>query len=274
MLKQRLLTALILIPLVLIAVLKLDVSWFALLFAIIISIGSYELGRLCSLNKKGSYIYSFFAFIAMILLYYLDNAVINFWILFCAVICCTLSLFIIIAYQLKNIVLAIPTFYINIIIMILGKLILISTWLALLFLKSVSETFPYLLIYLLFLVWAADSGAYFIGKKFGKTALASRISPGKTWEGISGGVFFGLTVTAIYIIMVKVDNKLVFTSLSVIVIFFSIIGDLTESIIKRIANVKDSGHILPGHGGVIDRIDGLTYAALIFVFSLLFMGII
>ncbi len=118
------------------------------------------------------------------------------------------------------------------------------------------------------IVWFADSGAYFVGKYFGKTKLSPTISPGKTWEGAVGGylIVFFLSVISTYIFEISdsfvssiKDNVgwfIWFLCISLIILF-SIFGDIFESFLKRLANVKDSGKFLPGHGGVLDRIDAL-----------------
>ena len=114
-----------------------------------------------------------------------------------------------------------------------------------------------LLLFSLFLVWIADSGAYFVGRKYGKNKLAPSISPGKTIEGAVGA--FVLTIAFSFFcadyFSLTVKSSLLFT---IIISFFSIFGDLFESHLKRGADIKDSGTIIPGHGGVLDRIDGIS----------------
>jgi len=127
-----------------------------------------------------------------------------------------------------------------------------------------------LLLYLLVLIAVADTGAYFGGKKFGKHKLAPKVSPGKTWEGVASGMFCVSIVSLIYCYSLGLhyqgwDNVLVFIGISLVAAVFSIAGDLTESLYKREAGLKDSGTILPGHGGVLDRIDSLTAAAPVFL---------
>jgi len=132
---------------------------------------------------------------------------------------------------------------------------------------------PEMVLWMLLLVFAADIGAYFAGRRFGRRKLAPRVSPGKTWEGAIGGLgavalvaligaaHFGLPLAAA-------------VAFGCVVGIFSVIGDLTESMFKRAAGLKDSGSLLPGHGGVLDRIDGVTAAAPLYALGLLGAGVI
>lgn len=132
---------------------------------------------------------------------------------------------------------------------------------------AVWESSPWWLMYLFLLVWGADSGAYFIGRKFGHKKLAPNVSPNKSLEGLYGGVVTSMliviTVALLYLDITFAEHVL-FLILSVVTVFSSVLGDLFESMIKRRAGIKDSGRILPGHGGVLDRIDSLLAAAPIF----------
>ena len=132
---------------------------------------------------------------------------------------------------------------------------------------SVWQHSPWWLMYLFLLVWGADSGAYFIGRKFGNKKLAPKVSPNKSVEGLYGGIVTSMliviTVTLLYL-DISIPELLLFLILSVLTVFSSVLGDLFESMIKRRAGIKDSGRILPGHGGVLDRIDSLLAAAPIF----------
>lgn len=113
---------------------------------------------------------------------------------------------------------------------------------------------------ILFLIWSSDSGAYVVGSLIGRTRLFERISPKKSWEGTIGGGLFSLLVAYIlsrYFLEIRTDQWL---TLAVIVIVAGILGDLIESMLKRSLQIKDSGSILPGHGGILDRFDALIFA--------------
>lgn len=123
------------------------------------------------------------------------------------------------------------------------------------------------LLYSMMLVWIADSGAYFSGKKFGKNKLAPNVSPGKTLEGLWGALF----TTGIYAVLggyyfdLTGAQWLVLVGMSLLLTILSVAGDLYESFLKREAGIKDSGNILPGHGGILDRVDGVLAVMPVFV---------
>jgi phosphatidate cytidylyltransferase len=130
-----------------------------------------------------------------------------------------------------------------------------------------------LLIFALVLGWAADVGAYFVGRRFGRTKLAPRVSPNKTWEGLLGGLLAGSAVALAGRAWFGFDPS-AFLPLCMAALLASSVGDLTESMFKRQVGLKDSGTILPGHGGVLDRIDSLTAAVPILSLGLSWMGIV
>lgn len=141
--------------------------------------------------------------------------------------------------------------------LLVGTVVLFPTWLAMVHLRSLG---PGVLLGVMAIAWVADIAAYFSGKAFGKNKLAPTISPGKTWEGaigaVCGVVVYGLVVRQVFSLEHLPLTLWIFALLLVTAI--SIIGDLYESLLKRKAGIKDSSNVLPGHGGVLDRIDSLT----------------
>jgi len=155
-------------------------------------------------------------------------------------------------------------------------LALIPSWLVMNYLKIHND---YLLTLACSIVIAADIGAYIGGKLFGKHKLTI-VSPGKTWEGIIGGYIGAILVAIVYLIILNTKPHLhlhVISMLGIILLtsitfIFSVVGDLFESLLKRIAMVKDSGSILPGHGGILDRIDSFCAGIPMFLYSFLFLS--
>ena len=153
-----------------------------------------------------------------------------------------------------------------------GVVVLLSAWYALVALHTVSYVYVF---YLICLIAFADIGAYFVGKRFGKHKLAPALSPGKTREGALGGLVLALCWAGICALWgaYSLPQALVFISFSILAVLASIAGDLFESLVKRQAGVKDSGYLLPGHGGVLDRVDSLVAATPFFMLGLLWIGV-
>ncbi|MBB5635503.1 phosphatidate cytidylyltransferase [Pedobacter cryoconitis] len=122
----------------------------------------------------------------------------------------------------------------------------------------------------LLLLWGSDTGAYLFGRKLGSHKLFERHSPKKTWEGFFGGMFTSLLVSFIISLFFKEISMLVWAGMAVLIVSFGTLGDLVESMLKRSLDAKDSGTLLPGHGGLLDRFDGLLIAAPV-VFAYLYL---
>ncbi len=152
-------------------------------------------------------------------------------------------------------------------------LVLIPAWIAMI---TLHQYYPVLVLYLIFLVAIADSGAYFSGKAFGKHKLAPQLSPGKTREGALGGLL-GVALWSLlgaWYFGLSAADSFYFIVLSLASGVMSISGDLFESLIKREAGMKDSGTILPGHGGILDRVDGLLATLPLFTLGVFWGGVV
>lgn len=156
-----------------------------------------------------------------------------------------------------------------------GAAVLVPSWVALVWLHQGTAYGPYWLLYVLAMIAVADTGAYLAGRRWGKHKLAPAVSPGKTWEGVYGALVLVLLYASAggYALGIRGSELVAFTAMNVILVPISVIGDLFESMVKRHAGMKDSGHLLPGHGGVLDRIDGLSAAAPLFVLGLIWLKI-
>lgn len=252
MLKTRVITSMVLIPLVLAAMFLLPNFYWTLLMLGVISMGLYEWAMMVKLKPLVRYGYVIGTLAAGLWLTISTNmgvsqiqAQVMFWGILAATIFWVflVPLWLTTRYQIKN----------TIVMIIVGWLILLPTWMALVSLREIS---PWLLLGIVSAVVIADSAAYFVGKRFGKHKLAPLVSPGKTWEGV-GGAWLAVSIYGFVLCRVLIIDYWLIVILWGITVL-SIMGDLLESLIKRHMGVKDSGSLLPGHGGMLDRIDGLT----------------
>lgn len=269
MLKQRLLTVAIVLPLFLAALFLLPNFWWGVLLAVVLVIAALEWAQLAGLKQTARAVFLLVLLAAYIFLLFKKpalsdlvrstfnrNAGIDHGIYVAGLIFWIASLFWLrFAWKAKS----------DVVSFIAGLLVLMPAWLAALRL----QTDPLSLLFLLGVVWIADTAAYFAGHKWGKRKLAPSISPGKTVEGAIGALVAVVLYAGIAKIFVFGAWSLWKIELAFLVMaVLSILGDLFESWIKRSAGVKDSGTILPGHGGILDRIDGvlaaLPLAALLF----------
>ena len=156
---------------------------------------------------------------------------------------------------------------------IAGLLALVPCWLALVYVTFTTRSTQWVL-FTLALVWAADTGAFFAGRWLGRVPLAPRVSPKKTWEGVFGGMLTSALVAWLAAKFLFVVDVWPFVCMCIAVAALSIVGDLTESMLKRAVGLKDSGSVFPGHGGMLDRIDSVTAAAPALVFALIALQVI
>ena len=257
MLKTRIITALVLLLLFLLALFFLPVPAWAALIIIMVLQGTAEWGRLAKFPTRWAKIYGGLTLAIMLAVVwsdtqhpdYLAQLHLLIYALSAGLWLLLIPLWLMNGKQVKQPLLLAAT----------GWIVLIPTGLAMLDLRAQS---PWILLGLLGLVWMADIAAYFSGRKFGKHKLAPSISPGKTWEGVVGALL-GVTV---YVLLIDhfSDVPLTYKPLPIVLLLswfwvaLAVLGDLFESAIKRQAGVKDSGALLPGHGGLLDRVDALT----------------
>lgn len=264
MLKQRIITALILAPVVLAGVFLLPPVAFAVFIGVIILIGAWEWAGLSGFNGWQRYIYALVLMPMLVGAWYAPATPI----LIAGLIWWILALWLVASYGSRR---HLPDS--SWLKALLGPLVLVPAWVGLLQLKLQPDS-TYLISLLFFLIWGADIGAYFAGRAFGRHKLAPDVSPGKTWEGVAGGL---LVAIVIYILMdagygtyqMFSQGWLLALLACVFIVLLSVLGDLTESLFKRERGIKDSSALLPGHGGILDRIDSLVAAAP--VYSLLFL---
>lgn len=267
-LNQRILTAAVLIPLVVAAIFTLSTLNFALLLVMVLAVAAWEWGRLVHFSVVH-------------------------WLLFAASLLAVLGLFLAgaISPAMTHAVSAVAVLWWMVAAawvmryrpnagtatswrgLLVGWLVLAPAFLCLVALHWESRYGPGYVLFLLVVIWAADSGAYFAGRRFGRHKLAPLVSPGKSWEGVAGGMLAAALVALAggRMLGIAVETLPWLVMLSMTVVAFSIVGDLLESLFKRNAGVKDSSHLLPGHGGALDRIDSLTAAAPAFYMGLSLM---
>ncbi|MCW8982934.1 MAG: phosphatidate cytidylyltransferase [Gammaproteobacteria bacterium] len=263
MLKQRVITALILAPLVIWGILELPQSWFALLLAVVVMGGFWEWSAFVSPVKMVRYLYLLGGGAVLALLQFMASPEVlgalpwvgGAWLL--------LASLLVICYPKIS-----PLWQNSAPLKaIVGLLILVPMWVSVIAIQHhIGAEFVLLLM---LMIWGADTGAYFAGHRWGRNKLAPAVSPGKSWEGVIGGLVAAVAVALVSTIWLVVPVEIwLFGVIAFLVAAVSVMGDLNESLFKRITGIKDSGNILPGHGGVLDRIDSLTTAAPIFYLAL------
>jgi phosphatidate cytidylyltransferase len=263
MLWQRVITALVLMPLIIAAILLLDSHVLAIVLGAALLVAAHEMARLANLRSIAAQL-AFVAAVALsfALTWYLlfpDHLVSLQWAMSAWWLVITLAL-VFRRTDLPRVDGQRPG------VLLLGALILVSAWLSVLGVHAAGDTGPYFVLLLFGLIWLADSGAYFAGRAFGTRKLSPHVSPGKTWAGVVGAVVaVAVGVGVLAMLGWPQDTQwLPFAALGILVTLVSIGGDLWESRLKREAGLKDSGSLLPGHGGMLDRIDSLLAAAPVF----------
>ncbi|NVK42217.1 MAG: phosphatidate cytidylyltransferase [Oceanospirillaceae bacterium] len=267
MLKQRLLTALVLAPAALAGVFLLPQPWFAVFVAVAMVLGAWEWGRLAGFDSRRARLL-FGAGLGVLLLVCI---LVRPWVPVPALMLVTVLFWLLALYWVVRFPAA-GIWASSLGRLLIGYLVLTSSWFALVELKQL-ERGNLMILLLLLLVWAADVGAYVAGKTWGRNKLAPAVSPGKTREGLWGGLVSCVLVGVVFGLWLELPlAQLVYlVVLSLCTGLASVLGDLFESMLKRYQGIKDSGRMLPGHGGMLDRIDSLTAAAPVFVLGMWLM---
>ena len=154
-----------------------------------------------------------------------------------------------------------------------GIVFLITGFLAIITIRGMLVQGPSWLLLMMIIIMAADTGAYFSGRYWGKKPMAERVSPKKTWAGFWGGLVVALLVSIIgtWFFNLNWSQRLAFWCLSIVAAFFSMVGDLSISVMKRQTGIKDSGSLLPGHGGFLDRMDSMFPGMVVFTLGFLWL---
>ena len=264
MLNQRLLTAIVLAAAAL-GLCLMPAGGFVLACSILTLAGAWEWAALCRLTRPGRALFCLLTGGLLAALYWQNDPALLGAIVTAGVVYWLFAGGLVLACQNGRAGLPRPA----LLRLLLGLFTLLPMWAGLILLKVFIEGGTALLLYLLLLVSAADTAAYFAGKRWGRRPLASRISPAKTQEGALAGLIAAIVIGLGYVIVTDraFGEVWVFVLLSLITATISILGDLMESLLKRAAQVKDSGRLLPGHGGLLDRIDSLAAASPVFAFA-------
>ncbi|MFT5572157.1 MAG: phosphatidate cytidylyltransferase [Cryomorphaceae bacterium] len=264
MLKQRIITAVILVVFLLLALLNVNpLYWRAFITAAVV-IAFWEWLRFCEIDNVAIQIASYLAFGACFYALQAGMLPMSIAIVGACLLWVALLLFIVSD--------ALEIFHQKILKLVIGIVILtVAGWLIIEF-KSIANG-PWWIICFFVSVFAADVGAYFVGRRFGKTKLAPKVSPGKTVEGLLGGLaLVSIIFTPILFSLFAASDAALILLVVLLTALVSVGGDLFESKLKRFVGLKDSSQILPGHGGVLDRIDSLLSGAPVFSLGLLMLG--
>lgn len=267
MLKQRIITALILAPIAIACVFFLPPRGFSIFVAAVLAIAAWEWANLAGFSGWTRYLYSAVTMALLASSLVIPNLVML------AVGACwwCFALVLVIRYpDLERLWAS------RAVRSLLGALIFVPAFTGLRQLKLMPDS-DFLILLLFLLIWGADIGAYFAGRAFGRRKLAPHVSPGKSWAGLYGGLVAALFIAAAMLIFsgqvpLVSGRGLAFIAGCEFVVLVSVLGDLAESMFKRHRGLKDSSNLLPGHGGVLDRIDSLLSAGPVFCLFILMFG--
>ena len=279
MLKQRVLTALVLVPFIIWSILSFSHLALAIEMGVIVMLAGWEWARLAGFQQQLVRVsYSLVTAGCLLLFAWILHAypALLTTILYISLAWWILAIFLITKAN-KEPIAAIEIYKssTSILNLLLGLMIMIGAYVAVIGMHQKSDYGATYILVLFILIWGADTFAYFTGKALGKHKLARNVSPGKSWEGVAGGLLGTVIVAYIISIYLGLENQdtWYFIVIAIITVLFSIVGDLIISLYKRRVGVKDSSQLLPGHGGILDRIDSMLSASPVFLLCLLTAGI-
>lgn len=263
MLKQRIITAAILAPLMIAGLFGLEGSGFALFTGGVVALAAWEWANLAGITRLVGRLGYVAVLVALMVAGWFSGAAHATWPLWLALGGWLASLYWVAGYPERGLHWRSRTAR-----ALIGLWVLLPCWAG--FVQLRVDGLEWLL-YVLLLVWMADIGAYFAGRRFGRRKLAPRVSPGKSWEGVYGGMAVTALLALGYAVSLSLSvvDTLWLVVATVLITLVSVLGDLLESMFKRWRGIKDSGRLLPGHGGILDRIDSLTAAVPLFALSLI-----
>ncbi|GGY76706.1 phosphatidate cytidylyltransferase [Marinobacter zhanjiangensis] len=272
MLKTRILTALILAPIAIIGIFFLPPLGFAIFTGVAISLGAWEWANMAGYTSDPARAgYAALMAVILVAVYQLPTL----GLLWLGVLWWVLALLMVRAYPAGS-----PVWGRSPVRAVMGLLVLVPAWVGLNHLRNGTLLFGDVdnslvaILYVFLVVWVADIGAYFAGRAFGRAKLAPRVSPGKSWAGVWGGLAAValLSVAAGVLAAAALADTVLLLLASMVVAGISVVGDLVESMLKRFRGIKDSSQLLPGHGGIMDRIDSLTAAIPVFALAITLLG--
>ncbi|MBB3191139.1 phosphatidate cytidylyltransferase [Halomonas cerina] len=265
MLRQRITTAAWLVPLALGGLFGLSGGGFALFTAAIVLIAGWEWANLAGLTASFRRLLPVAALAVLMALLYATGASRSPWLLWLGALGWLVNLYWVSGHPDRQ-----AQWQSTGMRLAMGLWVLLPAWVGF---NVLRESGAVWLLFVLLLVWGADIGAYFIGRALGRHKLAPRVSPGKTREGVAGGLAVTTLLALVFAVWqgLGLAGGLVLLVVTLVVTLVSVLGDLLESMLKRHRGIKDSSQLLPGHGGVLDRIDSLTAA--VPLFALLYSGV-
>jgi phosphatidate cytidylyltransferase len=265
-LRQRTLTALALGPLVLAGALWLNTGWLAVGLALVVVLAAWEWTALAGLKRPSVRL----AYLAVIGFGCAALWRAHLWGWAPYVLIPVALGWLLVLVHLARVVEVPRAQGTDLGLLAVGLPVMLGPWLALVHLDALRPNGPLLVLFLLLLIWGADIAAYFAGRRWGRVKLAPVLSPGKTWAGgygaLAAAALCGLALA--WLLGVGVGRALALIAICILTAVVSVAGDLFESLLKRRRGLKDSGRLLPGHGGVLDRIDSMTAAAPVFALGL------